>query len=603
MKKKLLSALLALILTISLSAPALAATYTDLSGHWAASYMQDLADSGYLTGYEDGTMRPDSSITAAETLVLLSRLYTPDAAALALVREDLGDYVTGVLPAALTWAHDGVMLCLAAGIVTKTGLAAMKLAEPIAKEDFAVCLGRALQLTEGSGTTLTFADTADITESCRGYVAALAAADIVEGDNDNKFGPTAGVTRAVVATMLSRGLTYLKENGRTLTLTDYDGVTRTEGVLVSVGSGSLVLRGMDGYARVYTLPAGATVTINGVTGTLTSAYAGAYAKISAKGSTVTAAAAESSSAVTWVQGTLISVTRGLAVSLYVQDSETGNQTRYTVPAAAALTMDGKTIALSELKEDCFVTMKLQSGTVTSVQAVTLDSTVKGTISDIVYGTTVTVDVADANGLTYRFLLDIANLPDIYRGSVKTDLDSLREGASVTVTMQDALIGTLILAGSETALTGTVVSITATTSGTTWVLRADDGTETTLDVDGNAVIYKGTAVLSLSEVRAGDRVSVAVYAGTVTEVTVVSSAVSSDRATGTVLLNNTAKRTLTLLLSDNTLLYADTSAVVTVVSAVTGRTTTLSAIAANDQVTVYGSYTGAKNIEAVSIVVG
>lgn len=603
MKKKLLSVLLTLVLALSLTAPAFAATYKDLSGHWAESYMQALADKGYLNGYEDGTMRPDGTITAAETLVLLSRLYTPDAAALALVREDYGDYVTGVLPATLTWAHDGVMLCLAAGVVTKTELAAMKLAEPIAKEDFSVCLGRALQMTAGSGTALAFADAADISIDCRGYVEALVTAGIVQGDTDNKFVPSSGVTRAVVATMFSRALTYLTNNSRTLVLTDYDGVTRTEGVLVSVGSGTLVLRGFDGYARVYTLPAGAAVSLNGTAGTLTAAYAGSYARISAKGSTVTAVSVESSSAVTWVQGALVSVTRGSAVSLYVQSPDTGDQTRYTVPTAATLTKDGSTITLSELKEDCFVTLKLQSGTVTSVQAVTLDNSVTGTVSAISYGTTVTVDVADADGLTYRFLLDIADLPDIYRANATTGLDSLREGAAVTVAMKNALIDSITIGGTTAALTGQVVTITATTSGTKWVIRADDGTETTLDVDANAAVYKGSKELLISDVRAGDRVSVSVYGEAITEVTVVSAAASSDRTTGTALLNNTKSKTLTILLDDNTLLYVDTSAVVTIVSASTGRTMSLSAIAQNDAVTVYGTYTSAKNIKAVSIIVG
>ena len=44
MKKKGLSILLALALVLSLPVSALAADFSDLDGHWAQAYMEDLAD-------------------------------------------------------------------------------------------------------------------------------------------------------------------------------------------------------------------------------------------------------------------------------------------------------------------------------------------------------------------------------------------------------------------------------------------------------------------------------------------------------------------------------------------------------------------------------
>ena len=76
MKKRALSIILAIVLTLTLSVPAFATTYSDLTNHWAKTYMEDLASKGLLSGYSDGTMKPDKKIANCETLAMLSRRYT-----------------------------------------------------------------------------------------------------------------------------------------------------------------------------------------------------------------------------------------------------------------------------------------------------------------------------------------------------------------------------------------------------------------------------------------------------------------------------------------------------------------------------------------------
>lgn len=41
--------------------------------HWAAKAIDELSEKGIIKGYEDGTFRPDESITRAEAAVMLSR--------------------------------------------------------------------------------------------------------------------------------------------------------------------------------------------------------------------------------------------------------------------------------------------------------------------------------------------------------------------------------------------------------------------------------------------------------------------------------------------------------------------------------------------------
>ena len=118
----------------------------------------------------------------------------------------------------------------AAGIVTKSELAGMDLKAEIKKEQLSVFLVRAIQLQDDaealSDAELTFADSHTITASCRGSVAELAVLGIVKGDDENNFSPDLSVTRAVVATMISRSLDYLSSAGKTLVIDGYDGVIR-----------------------------------------------------------------------------------------------------------------------------------------------------------------------------------------------------------------------------------------------------------------------------------------------------------------------------------------------------------------------------------------
>lgn len=45
--------------------------FTDVEGHWASQYIKDLTDAGVVSGYEDGTFRPESQVTNAAFLSMV----------------------------------------------------------------------------------------------------------------------------------------------------------------------------------------------------------------------------------------------------------------------------------------------------------------------------------------------------------------------------------------------------------------------------------------------------------------------------------------------------------------------------------------------------
>ncbi|MBQ6558559.1 MAG: S-layer homology domain-containing protein [Clostridia bacterium] len=48
--------------------------FTDISGHWAAEYINRAAEKGWISGYTDGTFKPDAYITRAEAMTLINNV-------------------------------------------------------------------------------------------------------------------------------------------------------------------------------------------------------------------------------------------------------------------------------------------------------------------------------------------------------------------------------------------------------------------------------------------------------------------------------------------------------------------------------------------------
>ena len=48
--------------------------FPDIKGHWAADSINKAVETGWINGYDNGTFRPDNSITRAEAMTLINRI-------------------------------------------------------------------------------------------------------------------------------------------------------------------------------------------------------------------------------------------------------------------------------------------------------------------------------------------------------------------------------------------------------------------------------------------------------------------------------------------------------------------------------------------------
>ena len=205
MKRKLLSIVLALCLTLTLlpTMSVAAGSYADTNGHWAETSIERWSSYGILQGSE-GKFAPDGTLTRAQMATILSRLLNLPAA------ESVG--FTDV-PAG-EWYADAINRCAAAGILQGTDGKANPNA-PITREQAMVMLCRALGIEALSGADLSgYPDGAQVSPYAQGYVAALVRTGIVKGDVNGKLNSAGVITRAEIVTIVDRMVTvYANADG------------------------------------------------------------------------------------------------------------------------------------------------------------------------------------------------------------------------------------------------------------------------------------------------------------------------------------------------------------------------------------------------------
>lgn len=210
MKRKLLSLLLALTMTVSLltvGASAVEPTYGDIAGHWAEASIERWSGHGIIQG-NNGKFNPNGQLTCAHFAAILARLLKLPAAKDAGFSDNTPD----------AWHYDAINRCAAAGILKGNLNGTVTPNAPITRERAMVMLGRALGIEPIENPDLTqFADGAQVASYARGMLAALIRAGIVGGVTVDQLAPQNNITRAATVTILDRAIgTYADKAGETV---------------------------------------------------------------------------------------------------------------------------------------------------------------------------------------------------------------------------------------------------------------------------------------------------------------------------------------------------------------------------------------------------
>ncbi len=605
MRRRCTIPLLAVTVLAALSVTA-GAQFKDLDGCWARDYINKLANLGYLTGYSDGTVRPNNSVTTCEALVMLARFYPMSKDVEALVHQDYGAFIAANIDPTLSWAFDEIETCLAAGILSEKELKDIRLTAPISKETLAVLLVRAMQLTKEAAAanpdSLTFTDTADITKDFRGHVVVLVNAGIISGDN-NRFLPHSGVNRAVASAMLVRALDYNTAKGRSLSLDGYNGILQHSGMVSGVDGSVLTLRDTSSLERVFDIPASVELTLNDTAVHISDALRGKHAVVRVRDKNVIGVSVDDRK--TWVQGRLVGISRessGYALQVRIPDADAVE--RYLISASSVVSVDGESRDPAALKENMYITLTVDGRNVTSATAYTGSYNISGTISALAYGAPVQLEVCDSEGGRFRFSLDLTNLPTITRGGNSVGVERLSVGDSVTLGIHNCQLDRIDATSNETILDGVVKSIVSDEkAGMTWIIQDDLDGSHSLTVDPAASVYQGTKAILVNEIQVGDTVSVSTNGHSIKEIRLkTTSANNAGKLTGVVLSYDADTKELTVTNTAGRWVYVSLREAGFVLDAASGEKITLQKLRADNHIVAYGSYTDANKFRAASIVV-
>lgn len=149
----------------------------------------------YMIGYNDGSVRPNGTITRAEVATMIFRLMTPEARDKVFTKDNSFSDVNAANP------HNNAISSLAkAGIINGYADGTFRPFQPVTREQFAAMIGRMFSV-EYTGTGIFsdlnggFADK---------YINLLAKLGIIKGDANGNANPTDNLTRAQAATMFNR---------------------------------------------------------------------------------------------------------------------------------------------------------------------------------------------------------------------------------------------------------------------------------------------------------------------------------------------------------------------------------------------------------------
>lgn len=169
----------------------------DWWGHWAEADIVYGLCKGIVTGYPDGTFKPEGTSSYAELLVLLLRALGEEEEARTMMKlpsrfSDVPTY---------HWAHGYLELGYAWGLLTPDSGGRALAGEAVTRAEMARIVWNAvsrfgLQGTKGLEQSLPFVDSGKIPVEALEAVGCLYALGVVTGDDTGAFRPDAWLTRA-----------------------------------------------------------------------------------------------------------------------------------------------------------------------------------------------------------------------------------------------------------------------------------------------------------------------------------------------------------------------------------------------------------------------
>lgn len=483
--KKFLSGILSAVMLFSTVSVA-AATFSDVENDptvaWAKPYITEMSEKGYIKGYEDGTFKPNNTISKTEALILLSRMIGVNDDSFADSVAFAVDKFSPVLSGYSTNYAKEVSFLLYAGILDEdeldTYISTANKNSALKRYEAAVLLTKLLgaeaEVTENAFVSSSYADTVEIPDSARAYVEYVKEQGIMQGMGNNEngdpvFSPKTNVTRSQMAKMLC-------------TLIDVIDLSTQTGTVVSTDSfNETITITIDGSDIVNEVTAATKYKINGADVALTSLKKGMYVKITHIAGKVALIENQATIEDTVIYG-LVSSTKdsmGTQTVVIVDANDKSKSESYILADGAKIKVDGAIDLFSKVKKGDYVSLTIEDGLVSILEVVNKTTTAYGELQSInLSGEYTILEVKDNNGKIGEYEVSSEDV-EVSRNSLEVSISELKIGDSVSLRMTYGKVTKIQASSRNKENSGRIDYITHSTKGTT----------IGIEINGEVVDYK------------------------------------------------------------------------------------------------------------------
>lgn len=489
--KRLISLFITVILVVGTVSAVSAASFPDIEARhsWAEDAIDNMVSRGILKGYTDGTFKPDRPVTHLETLIIASRIMGVDEDENEEYREAAVKQYESVLSVYDIAYKPEVSYLLYTGVLTTDELSNYisntTKNQSLKRYEAAILLTK---LVGGEKTALSnsiivldFADADSIPTSAKAYVKYVADAGLMNGVEDNKFGPSGELTRAMISTVMYRAEEYMDES-------------MVVGTVESAGTTSLTLS-VKGASKDIDLPEDVTVKIDGKNADVLDLAVGQVVRVHYQGSDIRCIDALTSNLYKTISGTISSMAEVSGDKRITVKNASGTQTYSISPDGCTYMIDNGYCSYSDIKTNMYATFTIQGGYITAISAETGSKKYTGTLNEVKLDSyAVSLVISSSNGEKSEYMLSDSVV--IYRNSSKSDVYSLSSGDSVSIVVTNGVVTSVTATSLSKSVSGTIskiliaatpeITIKTSTSEVTYTVTSD----TIFKVDGEtgATIY-------------------------------------------------------------------------------------------------------------------
>jgi len=603
--KKIMSMILCVVFllsAVSVSALTFSDVENDPTVEWAKPYINAMADAGYLKGYEDGTFKPNNTISKTEALILLARMIGVNNDSFADSLEYALEENESVLKKYSTNYKNEVSFLLYAGVLKAseldTYISSANKNSALLRYEAAILLTKLLGAEEevqgNAFVSSSYADTVEIPDSARAYVEYVKDAGIMQGMGNNaqgkpEFWPNTAVTRSQMAKML-------------YSLIDILDLSVQTGVVVAVDDfEETVTISIDGNDIVNPVEKNTKFKINGEDVALEDLSVGMHVKITHLAGKVKMIENNVAIDDAVIYG-LVSATRdsGGTKSVTIADANDKSIVEtYVLSKDAKVKVNGAIDLFSKVKNNNYVALTIVDGEVEILEVVDKSTTAGGTLISVDASGEHTILNVKSSGTGENVKYEIsADGVQVSRNSLDSNLSELMNGDTVSLRLTYGKVTKISASSKNHSFSGNINYITHTTSGTVVGIEVNNKVTEYKVNKSVKIVIDSTEEGTVFDLRPGSDVKVGLQSSEIISVEAAGS-VAKSQLTGVVKSVN-ATYGLMIVEEAGTEYNVFVNSNTKIIDSTTGRTVALKSVEKGKSVTVTGS--NASGVLEASVIV-